>query len=50
MKRDDYFRCKFCKGLFPDAQCVLDPVEGLQCPQGCKPQYEQPPYESPLLG
>lgn len=47
-KRDDYFRCKICKGLFSDNEAVLDPIKGLQCPNGCVEPYQQPPYESPL--
>lgn len=48
MKRDEMMRCKHCKKLFPDKDCTLDPILGLICPNGCKPTFEQPPYESPF--
>lgn len=48
MKRDNYFRCKQCKQLFPDEQCILDEVKGYQCPNGCVEGFTQPDYESPL--
>lgn len=41
-------RCPWCKGLFPDDQCTLDPVLGLVCPNQCRPPFVQPEYESPL--
>lgn len=47
-KRDDYFRCKICKGLFLDSECVVDPIKGNQCPRGCEEPYIQPDYESPF--
>lgn len=48
--RDDYTRCKFCFQLFLDDYGIVDPDTGaIQCPSGCLPSYEQPPYESPLL-
>jgi hypothetical protein len=35
--------------LFADMECVNDPDTGaLICPNGCKRQYDQPPYESPF--
>ena len=49
MKRDDYFRCRWCKGIFPDSECILDEIKGYQCPKGCIEPFFQPPYESPLL-
>lgn len=42
------FRCRFCKELFRDADCVKDPVKGFICPKGCVEPFNQPPYESPL--
>ena len=49
MKRDDYFRCRWCKGLFPDAQCARDEVtDAYLCPNGCREPFNQPEYESPL--
>jgi len=46
--RDNYFRCRVCRKLFADDDCVLDEVKGYQCPNGCVEPYEQPRYESPL--
>lgn len=46
-KRDEMMRCKHCKKLFRDDECTLDPLLGLICPNGCKEQFVQPPYESP---
>lgn len=47
--RDDYFRCKHCKGLFPEDGASRDPDTGaFLCPNGCLPTFSQPPYESPL--
>lgn len=46
--RNNYHRCKVCKGLFADSECELDPVKGLICPKGCLEPFEQPAYESPL--
>lgn len=48
MNRDNYFRCKHCKELYSDEQCILDDVKGYQCPKGCKEPFIQPDYESPL--
>lgn len=49
MSRDNYHRCKHCKGLFPDEDCIPDTVSGvLQCPNGCRDTFQQPAYESPL--
>lgn len=48
MKRDDMHRCPYCKQLFADEQCTLDPIRGLICPNRCEPPFNQPPYESPL--
>ncbi len=49
MNRDDYFRCRFCKVLSPQAEAKRDPDTGAYlCPNGCVPTFEQPPYESPL--
>jgi hypothetical protein len=48
MTRDDYHRCKYCKKLFKDEECIPDPDTGeLQCPNGCKETFTQPPYEAP---
>lgn len=48
MTRDDYHRCRFCKKLWQDAECIPDPDTGvLQCPDGCKEPFTQPPYETP---
>lgn len=47
-KRDDYFRCKICKELFADEDCIVDPVKGFLCPKGCEKSFQQPPYQSPL--
>lgn len=42
-------RCKYCRVLFEDVKCIPDPATGaLQCPNGCKPSYDQPAYESPF--
>lgn len=48
MNRDDYYRCKICKQLFKNVECVLDEDEGYQCPNGCVKPFEQPQYESPM--
>jgi hypothetical protein len=48
MNRDDFTRCKHCGVLWNDEQCIIDDINGLQCPSGCKEQYQQPDYESPL--
>lgn len=49
LKRDEMHRCKYCRVLFADVACVPDPVTGaLQCPNGCKESFSQPPYESPF--
>lgn len=51
LKRDDMFRCPYCKQLYPDKDCTQDPITGaFICPKQCLPTYEQPPYESPALG
>jgi hypothetical protein len=47
-KRDLYTRCKYCKKLSLTDDCILDPIDGYQCPSGCKETFEQPPYNSPL--
>lgn len=47
MKRDDYFRCRYCKKLFTNDECAIDPTKGYQCPNGCEEEYNQPPYELP---
>ena len=47
-KRDDYFRCPICLGLFPDSECSLDPIKGYVCPNNCIRTFEQPKYESPF--
>ena len=47
-KRDNYFRCPYCFGLFPHDQCHLDPRKGYQCPNLCEKPFNQPPYVSPL--
>jgi hypothetical protein len=49
MNRDDFTRCRICKRLFSDAEAVLDPIKGFQCPNGCQPTFNQPNYESPLV-
>lgn len=47
--RDDYWRCKICKQLNSDKDCERDDVSGAYlCPNGCKVEFVQPPYESPL--
>ena len=46
-KRDDMHRCPYCKGLFKDNDCVLDPILGLVCPSGCVKPFIQPEYEPP---
>jgi hypothetical protein len=46
--RDNYHRCKHCKELFHQDQCILDNSKGYQCPNGCVEPFVQPPYESPL--
>ena len=47
--RDDLTRCKVCMELFIDADAPTDPISGaLVCPKGCRPEFVQPPYESPL--
>ena len=48
MNRDKYFRCKHCKQLFPDEQCIIHEIKGLQCPNGCVEPFIQPSYESPF--
>jgi len=48
--RDNYFRCKHCRVLYHQEQCILDRVHGYQCPSGCKEEFIQAPYESPLNG
>jgi hypothetical protein len=48
MNRDNYFRCRVCKRLFLDEKCILDPIKGLQCPEGCEEPFAQPAYEPPL--
>lgn len=48
--RDHYFRCKHCKKLWHQEQCILNEVDGYQCPDGCIESFEQPPYQSPLNG
>jgi hypothetical protein len=51
MKRDDMYRCKWCKGLFPDNKCTRDPITGVYiCPNQCVEPFNQPPYESPIEG
>lgn len=48
MKRDDYYRCKWCKGLFADEQCQRDSITGVFiCPNGCVEPFVQPAYEPP---
>lgn len=48
MKRDDFHRCRLCKKIFADAECLRDPDTGvLLCPDGCRASFEQPPYEPP---
>ena len=52
-KRDDYFRCTMCKGLFKDEDCSIKydsegASDGYRCPNLCEPSYTQPPYESPI--
>lgn len=49
LKRDQMHRCPHCKKLFPDDLCTPDPILGLICPNGCKKEFVQPPYESPLI-
>lgn len=49
MKRDTYFRCKWCKGLFKDDECERAPDGGYICPLGCVAPFIQPPYQSPLI-
>ena len=52
--RDKMHRCPICKKLFKDDACTLELNKdggsdtGLQCPDGCKPSFDQPPYESPI--
>lgn len=48
MNRDNYFRCKHCKELFPDEEGIMIEGKGLQCPKGCVETFKQPDYESPL--
>lgn len=48
MKRDDFFRCPYCKQLFPDADCTRDRDTGAYiCPSQCVPCFDQPAYEHP---
>jgi hypothetical protein len=52
MSRDDYHRCKYCKKLFKEEDCTREvdnegQSTGYQCPNGCQPTFEQPPYEPP---
>ena len=46
--RDDYFRCKTCKHLWSDRECVIDPIKGNICPKESEKQYDQPEYELPI--
>lgn len=49
IERDFFHRCKICKKLFRDDECITDEVEtkGLKCPDGCEETFIQPPYELP---
>jgi hypothetical protein len=47
-KRDSYTRCQLCGEVFHHDSCILDEVKGYQCPNGCQPSFDQPPYQSPL--
>lgn len=49
-KREDYFRCKQCHRLWADSQCVIDPIKGNICPNGCTKPFIQPEYELPTQG
>jgi len=48
--RDHYVRCKLCKALWHQEQCILDIAKGYQCPAGCVESFEQPAYQSPING
>lgn len=48
MTRDEMHRCRWCKGLFNDKDCTLDPILGFICPNNCTAPFIQPAYESPL--
>lgn len=47
-KRDSYTRCQLCGEVSHHDSCILDEVKGYQCPNGCQPSFDQPPYQSPL--
>lgn len=46
-QRDKMHRCKICKRLWLDEECLLDENEGLQCPNKCVPIFQQDEYELP---
>lgn len=45
--RDKMHRCPYCKKLWPDEDCILDPIKGYICPDGCVEPFIQPEYELP---
>jgi len=45
--RDSMHRCKVCKKLWQDEECILDETKGLLCPNKCEPVFQQEEYELP---
>lgn len=45
--RDDYYRCRICKGLYLETECTWDEIKGFKCPKQCVEPFNQPPYELP---
>ncbi len=46
-QRDSMHRCKVCKKLFRDEECILDKIDGLLCPDKCITPLPLTEYELP---